>query len=312
MTGIDLAVLIPVYNDWASLSLLLPRLDELLAERDVHATLIIVNDASSQGAGDFTSAATGFRAIRQIDIVELNCNLGHQRAIAVGLVEISKRNIFDAVVVMDADGEDRPEDVMKLIAHYLEDQEKRLVVAWRARRSEGTLFRACYAVYKWLFRLLTGQTPGFGNFCLVPSGMLNRLIYRDSIWTHLAATILRSKLPYLRVATERGRRLQGNAKMNFEDLALFGFSAISVYADKALMRIMLASMLLASALAVVTWIAPGRASGAAVLMLGTLVIAAVLSSLMLIQHLAARSRMGVPPPQHAHAYIHGIQTVFKL
>ena len=50
------------------------------------------------------------RQICAIEVVTLACNLGHQRAIAVGLVEVYCRKRFDAVLVMDSDGEDAPAD----------------------------------------------------------------------------------------------------------------------------------------------------------------------------------------------------------
>ena len=68
-------------------------------------------DDGSVTAIDLPSIAlTGDTCIAQIEIIHLALNLGHQRAIAVGLCEIADREQIDAVIVMDSDGEDRPVD----------------------------------------------------------------------------------------------------------------------------------------------------------------------------------------------------------
>ena len=75
---------------------------------------------------------------------------------------------------MDADGEDRPEDVSRLAAAWSEDT-NRIVVAQRGERSEGLAFRFFYAIYKLTFRIMTGQKIDFGNFCLLPRESLRAL-----------------------------------------------------------------------------------------------------------------------------------------
>jgi hypothetical protein len=57
-----------------------------------------------------------------VEILRLICNLGHQRAIAVGLGEVAQRHAYDAVIVMGCDGEDRPCDVVRMINAHREDR----------------------------------------------------------------------------------------------------------------------------------------------------------------------------------------------
>ena len=110
-----LAIVIPVFNDWASLSRLVCDLDQVVLPPDVEYSLFAIDDGSSEPAVLDCPINTG-RRIRHIEIITLACNLGHQRAIAVGLVEVSNRKQFDALLVMDADGEDRPADIPRLMA----------------------------------------------------------------------------------------------------------------------------------------------------------------------------------------------------
>jgi polyisoprenyl-phosphate glycosyltransferase len=79
--------------------------------------------------------------VEELKIIRLASNLGHQRAIAVGLVSTFKNSKYDAVVVMDSDGEDRPSDFAKLLAHW-DLHPTRIIVARRARRLESFFFDA--------------------------------------------------------------------------------------------------------------------------------------------------------------------------
>jgi hypothetical protein len=163
------------------------------------------------------------------------CNLGHQRAIAIGLGEVDQRSRYFAAVVMDSDGEDRPEDIPQLLA-ALRENSGHIIVARRERRSEGWLFKTCYAGYKALFHVLTGKPIAFGNFCVLPAPLISRLVCMSDIWNNLAAAITRSRMPIHQCPTDRGIRYAGRTKMNLVDLFVHGLSAVSVYSDIAFTR----------------------------------------------------------------------------
>jgi glycosyltransferase involved in cell wall biosynthesis len=322
MVKLNLAVVIPVYNDWKSLSLLVPGLDRVLEHHDVDITLVVVNDASTRSEQDWIKILSNFKTVKQIDIVNLTCNVGHQRAVAIGLVEVSKKTNINAVVVMDADGEDKPEDVSILLDSYRAGSGSNIVVARRDKRSEGLIFRLCYSVYKIIFRILTGKTVGFGNFCLIPFQVLNRLVYRDSLWNHLSATILRSKLAITEIPTQRGKRLDGDTKMNFGDLVLLGLSAISVYIDKVFLRTLFFSAFLCDSdvtvIIAVTLIRfftdlaiPGWASGMVGSLLVILILSFLLSIFVLFIVLANRSQVSMLPAKYASEYINRVDTVYN-
>src|SRR5690348_12107327 len=115
-----IVILIPMFNDWDAAGLLLAGLDAALAEYPMPAGILFIDDGSTLPMPE--SFATGpFKALRAIDILRLRRNLGHQRAIAVGLVHVYQNVPCRAVVVMDADGEDRPKDIRLLVEKF--DQE---------------------------------------------------------------------------------------------------------------------------------------------------------------------------------------------
>ena len=98
-----------------------------------------MNDGSNEPF-DFSSLRLSAGVIRSIEILHLGLNLGHQRAIAVGLVDFAEHKDLDGVFVMDCDGEDRPADLLELYAATREHPGQ-TIVAKREKRSEGRSFK---------------------------------------------------------------------------------------------------------------------------------------------------------------------------
>lgn len=228
-----LVIVTPVLDDWASLERLAAALGALV-EHLGPVSLVIVDDGSTE-ALDPARLAAAAQGLSQLRVIKLSCNLGHQRAIAIGLASIADDPDTDLVIVMDADGEDRPEDIPSLLERHRANPEA-IIVAQRAERTEGLTFRILYAGYKTAFRVCSGVTIDFGNFCLVPARHLHRLIARPEIWNHLAATIIKSRAPIERVPTARGRRYTGESRMNLVSLVAHGLSGISVFATETFVR----------------------------------------------------------------------------
>jgi glycosyltransferase involved in cell wall biosynthesis len=242
-----IAIVTPVYNDWESFRELIRRIDAMAgAQRAVAFDVIAVDDGSTAPTSADLLAGTTLAHVGRIDVLHLACNLGHQRAIAIGLVEMVERARYSAAIVMDSDGEDRPEDIPGLLA-ALREHPGHVVVARRARRTEGAMFRISYALYKLLFRLLTGKPIAFGNFCVLPEAQANRLVAMPEIWNNLAAAVSRSRIPIHPCPTDRGTRYAGQSKMNMVSLVIHGLSAVSVYSDIAFTRILVLSVGLAAA-----------------------------------------------------------------
>lgn len=131
---------------------------------------------------------------------------------------------------MDADGEDRPSDVVRMI-EIARNTPGQLIFALRARRSEGKLFRTFYLAYRAVFRVLTGQVIRVGNFSLIPRAIVRRLVSVSEVWNHYASAVQRARVPCTFLPTDRGKRLAGRSTMNFVSLVTHGMSAISVHAE---------------------------------------------------------------------------------
>jgi hypothetical protein len=132
---------------------------------------------------------------------------------------------------MDADGEDRPEDVPKLLKVFKAKDGQKVVFAHRLRRSEGLLFAVFYHLYRLLHYILTGIPVRVGNFSVVPFTRLSTLAVVSELWNHYAAAIFKARIPFETVPTARGYRVSGKTKMNFVNHVTHGLSAISVFGE---------------------------------------------------------------------------------
>jgi polyisoprenyl-phosphate glycosyltransferase len=230
-------ILMSLRDDWASAAELMRRLDLAIASLPYCVDVLLVDDGSVQ---DFRSSdfPSHFQAIRSVRILRLRRNLGHQRAIALGLAHIERALPCDAVLVMDGDGEDTPEGALLLLGAFKGDA---AVFARRSRRSELLTFRLLYQLYKLLHRVLTGVKVQVGNFSILPARYLRTLVATSELWNHYAAAVFRSGLPFTTIPIPRGRRIAGTSKMNLVALTAHGLSALTVFGDVVGVRILAAS-----------------------------------------------------------------------
>ena len=63
-------------------------------------------------------------------------------------------------------------------------------------------------------------------------------------WNHLVAAISRSQLDVTKLKSDRGRRFHGKSTMSLQKLISHGLSAVSVYLDVAMIRILVLSALM--------------------------------------------------------------------
>lgn len=236
-------VLLPVFNDWTALRKLLVILDAVSKEHDLSLQVLIVDDGSTIPA-DEGFAEQGFATFECVEILRLRRNLGHQRAIAIGLAYVEDKIPCQAVILMDSDGEDDPRDVPRLLRKYHEEWEQKIIFAERTKRSESWIFQLFYALFKLLHYVLTSREVRVGNFSVIPADRLASLVVVSEMWNHYAAAAYKSRQPLALLPTQRSQRLDGKSQMNFTNLVLHGLSAISVYSDTIGVRLLAATSLL--------------------------------------------------------------------
>jgi glycosyltransferase involved in cell wall biosynthesis len=302
----SILILIPIFNDWEAVRVLLTHLDESLLKKSIQAEILLVDDASSIAASQDKFSLLDLKAIPKVSVLELRRNFGHQRAIALGLAYIEANIICRAVVVMDGDGEDAPEDVPKLIEKCAAEGYRKMIFAHRRKRAENLTFKLFYKLYKWLYKLLTGQRIRVGNFSIIPYTVLRRLVAVSEIWNHYAAGALKAKVPYSEIPTYRSKRLTGQSQMNFVSLVTHGLSAISVYGDVVGVRLLIATsvLIVLAIIAIATAVTirftttlaiPGWATNVVALFLIILIQAVILSLFFIFVVLIGRNNSGFLP-----------------
>ncbi len=224
-------IVTPVFEDGQSLDVLLEAIRQNFG-REVF--VVVVDDGSviSPPRPD-ALARSGLRGV----LLSLVRNVGHQRALAVGLAEAVKRfPQGHPFVLMDSDGEDRPESIPELL-DALAGGGVDIAVAERRRRSESLAFRIFYLFYRALFGLLTGRRIRFGNFMALTPDAARRLSSMGELAIHVAGSVLLSRLRWKAVPIDRGTRYAGESRMNFVGLALHGFRGLMVFAEDVLVRV---------------------------------------------------------------------------
>lgn len=303
MDKLSLAIVAPVFNDWPSLHKLIRTIAEQEKLKNSRIRIIAVDDGSpiyDPPKGDMIRDP-----VEAISIVRLKANQGHQRAIALGLAYLFRNHQPDLVVIMDSDGEDRPENIAELIAAHQQNPGS-IVVAQRRRRSEGLFFRAFYKLYKLAFVQLTGRHISFGNFSLIPINRLPNVIYNDAIWNSYPAALLRCHIPLSFVDADRGARYFGVSSMNFTSLMLHGMSAIAAFSDIVIGRIIaalaLSVILFTIAVAVIIFLKlsagfflPGYATTLILFLSNMLISALLIGFLLILTLLASRTQRSTTP-----------------
>lgn len=253
-----LVIVIPVYEDWESVRKLLVWLGEVAVRSGLEFSPLLVDDGSKETA-PADLVAPDISGLGTVRVLRLLRNLGHQRAITIGLAWTARHLPGRAVVVMDADGEDKPDDVPALVAEAIRHGWRRSVFAERTKRSEGLVFRMGYACYRAVHLVLTSKGVRYGNFSVLPAEHVRRLSVTAEIWNHFAAAVMRSRVPFVTERTYRGTRLAGKSKMNLPALVTHGLSALSVHGEVVATRLLIFSFgVSAIALVIMSFVAAQR------------------------------------------------------
>jgi len=227
----QVVIVTPVYEDTKASGMLFKEISNIFGDR---AFVVAVDDGSVHQPLTVDNLAN---ADVQGVVLKLRRNVGHQKAIAIGLHYVSELlKSHQKVVVMDSDGEDLPNTIQALLDE-LNSNTIDVAVAERKSRIESFRFKAFYAIYKQFFSFMTGRTIGFGNFMALKPAAVKRLVAMQELSVHVAGAVLASKLRTQKCLLDRGPRYAGQSKMNFVGLALHGFKGLMVFAEDVLVRV---------------------------------------------------------------------------
>jgi len=244
-----ISVVVPAYNEVDNLPELYRQLNEVFSTLDSEMELVVVDDSSSDGTLDWLRQLVS--RDRRVTFVSFSRNFGHQAAVTAGLQQATG----DAVVVMDADLQDPPQVIPKMILRWREGFQ--VVMGRRIQRDVDPLSKRLFAwlYYRLLIRLSDVKIPvDSADFCLmdrVVVDALNRLPERNRYVRGLRSWVgfRHTDEPFVRQA-----RFMGAPKYSFfkslalaiDGLVSFSFSPLrlATYSGLAAGALAFAMMLL--------------------------------------------------------------------
>ena len=201
-------ILIPLFNDWKSVGKLLQEIDSQTKNWDSDVSIIIINDASTE---ENPSLEKKYNKIKSVKILNMKKNQVHQRYIATGLMYVSQNEDFDYVIVMDADGEDRPEEL-------------------------NDFLKKSHEIHKLLTLLFAGKLIKFGNFTCLPKDHVKELIKKSYLWNSYSSSVVKTINDRTFIPSIRGVRYVLPSKMNFSALVYHSLTIISVFKKTVIIR----------------------------------------------------------------------------
>ena len=225
-------ILVPVYNDWQSLSQLMYEINNSIITPDFQISIIIVNDASNHDRKDENK---NLKNINSIKILNMKKNQGHARCIATGLKYIYEKEDFDYIIPMDGDGEDRPAEIEEFLKQ-INNSNNKAIVGERIKRSENLLFKICYQIHKLITLTFTGKSIKFGNFTCLPKSIVEKMVNEKATWNSFSGSLKKIENDIISVPSVRGIRYFGPSKMNFLNLVKHSLSIIAVFKASVIIR----------------------------------------------------------------------------
>lgn len=225
-------ILIPVFNDWESLQKLIEEINENIKDfKNFQFECLVINDASTIKQPKLAKPSF----IKSFEIYNMIKNRGHARCNAFGIRYIHENKKFDYLIMMDGDGEDRPEEIKSLVAKIIEDPAVS-VVAKRVQRSEGFIFQSLYRIHKIITLIFTGEKINFGNYSILTKSDVEKINFKASLWSSFSGTIKKNLKPLNEINSIRGLRYFGPSKMSIFKLLIHSLSIIAVFKYQVFLR----------------------------------------------------------------------------
>ena len=234
-------ILISVYNDWESLDKLLIEINENLKSfSEINFECVIVNDASTIQLSEIKKPSNFW----SVEILNMKKNRGHARCNAFGIRYVFQNKEFDNLIIMDGDGEDRPEEIKSLI-EKIKENPSLSVVAKRVKRSEGPFFQFLYKLHKLITFIFTGKNVNFGNYSILTKSDVEKLYTKASLWSSFSGSVKKNIKTLNEINSIRGLRYFGPSKMSLFKLIIHSFSIIAVFKYQVFLRSTLILVVLA-------------------------------------------------------------------
>lgn len=226
-TDIRYSIVIPVYNEEVVLCQTYQRLKQVMDTTRESYELIFVNDGSSDHTLEMIKSIRA--QDEDVKLISFSRNFGHQIAITAGMDYASGA----AVVVIDADLQDPPELILKMIAKWKEGYN--VVYAKRTKRKGETWFKKLTA--RLFYRILSASTDlniptDTGDFRLLDRRVCEELKRLPEKNRYVRGLVSWVGFKQTAVEYERDERLAGESKYPLKKMIKLSLDGITSFSYK--------------------------------------------------------------------------------
>jgi undecaprenyl-phosphate 4-deoxy-4-formamido-L-arabinose transferase len=222
MTKPYVSVVVPVYNEQDNLNALFTRLTAVLDGLGKPYEILFTNDGSRDRSGEMLR---NFHLQRpaEVRVIDFNGNFGQHMAIMAAFERVRG----DVIVTLDADLQNPPEEIPKLLASFEEGHD---VVGGFRRNRQDTFFRT-YAS-----RVINGIRAKITNIRMKDQGCMLRAYGRNIVDNIVASEETSTFIPALaysfaakpaEVEVEHAPRAAGESKYRLYDLIRLNFDLMT-------------------------------------------------------------------------------------
>ncbi|MBV7272613.1 glycosyltransferase [Clostridium sp. PL3] len=227
--GIVYSIVVPLYNEELVTCESYRRLKKIMDSTRESYEIIFVNDGSKDKTREIAEMIC--RNDENVKLINFSRNFGHQAAITAGMDLASG----DAVVVIDADLQDPPEVILKMIEKWKEGYE--VVYGKRTKREGETFFKKFTS--KMYYRLLKSMTSvdipvDTGDFRLIDRKVCDALVSLSEKNRYVRGLVSWVGYKQTSVEFERQERFAGDTKYPLKKMIKLAFDGITALSYKPL------------------------------------------------------------------------------
>lgn len=241
-----LAIVIPCYNEEQALPITAARLLQLLDRMTAEGLtapdsyLLCCNDGSRDRTWQVIEDL--HRRDKRVKGISLAHNRGHQNALLAGLMTVRDR--CDAAVSIDADLQDDPEAIVKMVKEFRDGKE--IVYGVRSSRETDTWFKrtSAHAFYSFQKNMGLETVYDHADYRLMSSRALGLLSQYGESNLFLRGIIPQIGLDTAVVTYPRTERVAGESKYPLKKMLSFSIDGITSFSARPMRWIFMTGLLL--------------------------------------------------------------------
>jgi polyisoprenyl-phosphate glycosyltransferase len=228
----NFVILIPSFNDWDSLNVLIPKIHNVIKDLNKDISIIIINDSSTIKKKIIFKNKLCFNKIEILNLLE---NVKAQKAVATALYYLKKKNYNGGIITMDADGQDDPAKLPEIIAHAVKNP-KTILTVNRLQREDSLLFKLLYEMHLLMVYIFTFKNLRFGVYSYIHTTHLDKILSNNDLCNAFAASIARNFKNKNIIYVDRKKRLLGESRNSYLNLVYYSLSILSVFRYRVLIH----------------------------------------------------------------------------